>query len=341
LDRKNGNNVLIITCMKDEGPFILEWVAYHKSIGVSDIIVITNDCTDGTDLILDRLDQMGVVRHLPNPIMLKLADAPIQHTAIAYAQLTKEFRQSDWVLIIDADEYVNINVGDGSIAALIEASGNADAISLNQVAFGSNGQIEFQDQPTLGLFTKRFKFEQPPHRNFPKMFGIKTLARNDPATFRRHANHRPIPTVAGRRSIRWVDGSGSPLPPEFLSTLPRGHRSATGSHALGYINHYAVRSAQSFIVQSFRGDAVNAAVRRNFDYWRQYDRNEIIDQTIGKKALAADQLKRQLLSDETLQTLHFKAVQLHTERFTTCLRTPELRDLYDALVNNITERKAS
>ena len=42
---------LIVTAMKNEGPFILEWAAYHLSIGFDRFLVYTNDCDDGTDAI--------------------------------------------------------------------------------------------------------------------------------------------------------------------------------------------------------------------------------------------------------------------------------------------------
>ncbi len=57
---KNGR-VLIVTTMKDEGPFILEWLAYHRSIGVTDFLVYTNDCSDGTDEMFDLLQEKGHV----------------------------------------------------------------------------------------------------------------------------------------------------------------------------------------------------------------------------------------------------------------------------------------
>jgi hypothetical protein len=38
--------------MKNEGPFILEWLAWHRAIGVQDFLIYTNDCTDGTDTFL-------------------------------------------------------------------------------------------------------------------------------------------------------------------------------------------------------------------------------------------------------------------------------------------------
>ncbi|MCV2866861.1 glycosyltransferase family 2 protein [Albidovulum sediminicola] len=318
--------------MKDEGPFVLEWVAYHRSIGVSDFVIVSNDCTDGTDLILDRLDDMGWIRHLPNPTMLGLGDVPIQHTAIAYAQMTKEFRRADWALVIDADEFLNINVGDGTLAALLAEVGDIDAISFNQVVFGSSGVDEFIDMPTLQQFTRRFRFERPMSERFPRMYGIKTLARNDAGLFRRHANHRPIPFARKVSELRWLDGSGAHMPEEFCAKAPRGYRTEAGTHALGYINHYAVRSVESFMIQSFRGDAVSAAVRRDLRYWRQYDRNDVVDATILGNAERAARLHAALMEDAELRELHLRAVEQHRQKLKTGLKNAEVRALYDEIL---------
>ena len=34
-------NPTIVTTMKNEGPFILEWLAYHRAIGVDDFLINT------------------------------------------------------------------------------------------------------------------------------------------------------------------------------------------------------------------------------------------------------------------------------------------------------------
>ncbi|MGA1180601.1 MAG: glycosyltransferase family 2 protein [Marivivens sp.] len=52
--------------MKNEGPYILEWVAHHLAIGFGHFIVVTNDCEDGTDEILLALQQRGPVTHVIN-----------------------------------------------------------------------------------------------------------------------------------------------------------------------------------------------------------------------------------------------------------------------------------
>ena len=41
--------------VKNEGAFLVEWLAHHRACGFSDFLVYSNDCSDGTDLMLDRL----------------------------------------------------------------------------------------------------------------------------------------------------------------------------------------------------------------------------------------------------------------------------------------------
>ena len=59
--------ITAITCVKDEGPFLLEWIAYHRLIGVTDFLIYSNDCSDGTAELLDALAAKGGLTHLPNP----------------------------------------------------------------------------------------------------------------------------------------------------------------------------------------------------------------------------------------------------------------------------------
>ena len=54
--------------MKDEGPFILEWIAHHRAIGFEQIIVFTNDCTDGTVRLLKSLEEQGYCTHRNNRV---------------------------------------------------------------------------------------------------------------------------------------------------------------------------------------------------------------------------------------------------------------------------------
>ena len=51
-----------MACMKDEAMFVVEWVAYHLVIGFDTVVVCTNNCSDGTDALLDRLTGLEIGR---------------------------------------------------------------------------------------------------------------------------------------------------------------------------------------------------------------------------------------------------------------------------------------
>ena len=50
---------LALTAMRNEGPFILEWVAWQKMLGFENILIMHNDCTDHTPQLLRLLDRVG------------------------------------------------------------------------------------------------------------------------------------------------------------------------------------------------------------------------------------------------------------------------------------------
>ena len=50
--------ILSVTTLRDEAPFIVEWVAHMRAIGVTDLLVYIDDCGDGTDALLAVLANM-------------------------------------------------------------------------------------------------------------------------------------------------------------------------------------------------------------------------------------------------------------------------------------------
>ena len=43
-----GPQITVVTCLRDEGPFVVDWIAHLRAIGVTRILAYTNDCRDGT-----------------------------------------------------------------------------------------------------------------------------------------------------------------------------------------------------------------------------------------------------------------------------------------------------
>jgi len=90
-----NERITIVTTMKNEGPFILDWLAYHRAIGVTDVLVYTNDCTDGTDDFLKLLAQKGLVTHRENPFD-RAKERP-QHAALFNAQSQPVVQTARWM----------------------------------------------------------------------------------------------------------------------------------------------------------------------------------------------------------------------------------------------------
>ena len=49
-----------VLTVRNEGAFLLEWLAHHRAAGITDFVVLSNDCADGTDTMLDVID-MGIL----------------------------------------------------------------------------------------------------------------------------------------------------------------------------------------------------------------------------------------------------------------------------------------
>ena len=301
--------VLVTTCMKDEGPFILEWLAWHKAMGVSDVVVFTNDCTDGTDRLLDRLHAMGEVTHLPNPALAVNSPA-FQPIALAYTHFLPAFRAADLVISMDVDEFINVRVGAGRLADLFAATGPFDALSMTELNHGANGQIDFTPGSVRAQFPAH-ETQRPGHYRARR--GVKTITRLSPRV-ERIRNHRPD-FVAGGLPPLWLDGAGRFTRWFDASGGENGH-DCRGSYDLVSLEHYPLRSLGSFFVKTLRGDVVVANKSVSLRYWRMRNRNEVTTSRFNPaiEAAAADYAQRRFAGDATLMALHQACCDHHRAR---------------------------
>ncbi|KKM22130.1 hypothetical protein LCGC14_1628430, partial [marine sediment metagenome] len=145
----SGPRVLVITAMRDEGPHLLEWLAHHRAAGVQDFLVVSNECTDGTDTLLDLLEAAGIVTHLRNEIP---EGRTPQWAALRLAAAHPLTRAADWIAMLDCDEFINLRAPLRSVQDLIAAAGDADAIALSWRLFGHSGHVRRPDAPTTEAY---------------------------------------------------------------------------------------------------------------------------------------------------------------------------------------------
>src|SRR6056297_2494354 len=323
--QKGRGRRAIVTTMKNEGPFILEWLAYHRAIGFDDFLVYTNDCSDGTDTMLSLLEKKGYVQHRENPYR-DMQSKP-QHAALKVAEDEAVIRDAAWVICMDVDEFVNVKVGDGSLDALFAAVPDANMISMTWRLFGNADLHRFEDRPV----TEQFLCCAPEYCRKPhQAWGFKTLFRNM-GIFGRLGVHRPkgLKPQLWRR-INWVNGSGQRLPREMYRNAWRSTASTYG-YDLVQLNHYAVRSVESFLVKRDRGRVNHVGRDQGLAYWFRMNNNADADDSIQRNLPAMRAELARLMSDPEIAAAHAHSVACHRAKIDELLALPQAARLHAEL----------
>ena len=327
-DRKE--RFLIVTTMKNEAPFMLEWIAYNRAIGYDDFLIYTNDCTDGTDAIAKRLEEMGLAAHIDNnnrQIGRKGAELSPQRAALRLATDHPRYKAADWVICSDADEFMNVRSG-STLPDLVAACGPADAISVCWKLFGNGLHRHYEDIP----LTEQF-FSCAPEDGFTNFrgAGIKTLFRNNGA-FHRMGVHRPkvnAPRAPGPEKpyahVTWRDAGGQQVDADTITW-----RTWAGfSHTHARLHHYAIRSADSFLVKRDRGRTNHVHVDQGREYFDAMNTNHTRDYSVLRHVPGMLRELVRLRSDPVLNELHMQAVAWHREKIADIKSRPDWRDFIE------------
>ena len=311
--------LLAVSMMKDEGPYLLEWVAHHMAVGFTDLLVYTNDCSDGTDDMLIRLEQLGLAHHRRNIIAKGQKPQP---SAIRHATDDPLVCSADWVLVFDADEFLCLRHGDGTLDLMLDdiVARGANGMVITWRIFGSGGGIDWSRAPV----SEQYLMAAPPMWN--KGWGVKTLFKYDPAHWRLGI-HRPkllnkTLDTDFPATVKWLNGSGRAMEDYFKF---RGWRSI--ARTIGYdwaqMNHYAVKSVDAYAIRKFRGNVNNKADKYNDDYWALQDRNEVRDDTMLRYSARRRDIFNGLLCDPVLHRLHHAALDRVEARLATLKVSPD------------------
>ena len=312
--------------MKDEAPFLLEWYAHHLAVGFTKILVYTNDCSDGTVEMLIRLEELGLGYPRRNDIPEGVKPQP---SAMKYAQAEPKVAEADWILMFDADEFLCINYGDGTLDPMLDAAGDANGIVITWRIFGSGNVVDWSRDPV----TEQYLYAAPPTWN--KGWGVKTLFKFDPDKWK-IGIHRP--SIKNKHletgfpdTVKWLNGSGLPMEDYFKFRGWRSIRRTVG-YQWAQMNHYAVKSIDSYAIRKFRGNVNNKKDKYNADYWSLQDRNEVYDDKILRYTERRKQIMDELLTDPVLSRLHYAAIEKVEARLADYRKTDAYEELKQSLL---------
>jgi hypothetical protein len=288
---------------KNEGRFLLEWIAYHRLIGVTDFLVYTNDCEDESPALLERLAEMGIATHLPNPVR---PGEQLQNAALTQAMHHPLVTAADYVLQIDPDEFLCIKTGDGRIAELIATAPGADVICVQMRFFGDNGLARLCDGLVVEQLTGASR------EDFEKNNIVKSLARNGGPFVKITANHMPSFEPKDGQRPRIFNGGGAEVLSEDgarFRTIPDAYRSMANAQ----LNHYAVRTFADYRAKKHRGTAANNDKKLTMAYWDMRNRNEEQDFAIQRHVPATKALMREWLADPVLAARNRRCFEAYEE----------------------------
>ena len=144
-----GKPTAICAIFKDEAPFLLEWIAYHRAVGFDHFVLYDNDSTDrGADII----------RASPLAPYVTLVHWPARPGQLsAYQHFIDIFAPDyEWAAFIDIDEFI-LPLDAAGIAPTLQRLAHASAILVHWRVFGPSGW----DTPPPGLVIDAYDHRSP------------------------------------------------------------------------------------------------------------------------------------------------------------------------------------
>lgn len=254
--------------VRDEGPYLLEWIAWYKLLGVQQIVIYDNESRDESVKILPALQRAGEIALNSWPD--RAGEAP---QIPAYRDAIRRC-STEWIAFLDVDEFVVLHQHPDLPALLGSMSDECSAIAFNQRFFGSSGLQSHEDR----LVIERFIRTAPP--GHPLNQWIKTVARAE--RIKEMTNPHGVELASGY----YADPGGRPQVIESYC------RSQEVAFCAGQYNHYILKSRNEYLRKQARGQATSAPAdphkysKYNDRFFAAHDQNQLVDTSAAQKAPA-------------------------------------------------------
>jgi vacuolar-type H+-ATPase subunit F/Vma7 len=132
--------------VKNEAPYIREWIEYHKLVGVEKFYIYNNESEDNIKEVLQPYIDSAEVEYIDFP------GKAVQ--CKAYSDAIRRFRnETKWMAIIDIDEFI-VPVTAEKITDVINEIKPDAALAINLVAYGYNRHYDKPDGLVIKNYTK-------------------------------------------------------------------------------------------------------------------------------------------------------------------------------------------
>ena len=237
----------VAAIMKNEKPYLKEWIEYHRLQGVSHFYLCDNDSTDGTKDYLKPYIKKGIITYIP------MSGADKQLACYDYI-VRRHQKETTWLALIDLDEFLVPMKAKNMIQFLKEFDDVAQ-VSLYWMNYGDNQAFTRQQSLVTEFFTAHGKSLN---------HTVKSIVRPE-----------KVIDFNDKWSNHWVKVDGK--------SVNEYHQPV--SYMLGFnisgdkarINHYIIKSFAEFIYKKSRGHPDRSKV--DWSYYFFHNENEVKNDT--------------------------------------------------------------
>lgn len=259
-------DLAVVAILKNEAPYLKEWLDYHLLAGVDHFYLYDNESPDNQAEIAAPYVEAGLVDYFPAPgKMMQMS---------VYNDAVKRFKfHCRYMAFIDLDEFIYPKNGKSiveTVDEILSQTPDAAALAVNWQLFGSNGhETADYSKGVLERFTRRAPTDWTAPLERSELPGgnahVKTIA--NPRVVKLFSNPHYAYYL---NDLHAVNENGNEV--ELFSNSP-----VTAEKIV--VNHYFGKSREEFLAKQARGRS-DTGGKQTDKLFREYDRNEEFDDGI-------------------------------------------------------------
>ena len=162
-------NLSVCALVKNEGPFLKEWIEFHRMIGVEHFYLYENGSSDNTVSVLKPYVEAGIVELFDwRPGVAPWFDIDSEPKYRGFAQfcgyqltafqdaLKRAAGKSKWLAIIDVDEFIVSREGKNHLKEILRNCDDVHTIKLGWVIYGTSEYWDLpKDKPMIEALRRR------------------------------------------------------------------------------------------------------------------------------------------------------------------------------------------
>ena len=260
----------VAAIMKNEKPYLKEWIEYHRLQGVEHFYLCDNESTDGTKEYLSPYIKKGIITYIEMP--------GIKQQLACYEKIVAEYKnKTKWLAIIDLDEFL-VPLKAKNMRAFLSEFKDVSEVSLHWMNYGDANAISRQDGLVTEFFTSHGKYLN---------HTVKSIVRpKDVIDFK----------VFG--SNHYVKVNGKSVNENHQPVSYMLNMNISGAKAR--VNHYILKTYAEFLHKKSRGHPEGTPI--NYGYYFFHNENDVKGDTSMQRFLPAlkERMKKSPLADVPL-----------------------------------------